>query len=147
MRDIWHKYHSWYFKIVSNFTRLTAREIMYNKFRNITCGIYAKYHFKSCYYLYLLINIPGEISHKNMISSHVKITCYLHTGNDHCCYGYMINCTFCNRNNIEVKCFGISLVFIIINETLHGCLEIWNLFACSKYFSTEREISCLSTAM
>ena len=32
MRDIWHKYHSWYFKIVSNFTRLTAREIMYNDF-------------------------------------------------------------------------------------------------------------------
>ena len=31
-RDIWHKYHSWYFKIVSNFTRLTAREITYNNF-------------------------------------------------------------------------------------------------------------------
>ena len=32
MRDIWHKYHSWYFKIVSNFTRLKAREITYNNF-------------------------------------------------------------------------------------------------------------------
>ena len=30
--DIWHKYQSWYFKIVSNFTCLTAREIMYNNF-------------------------------------------------------------------------------------------------------------------
>ena len=30
--DIWHKYHLWYFKIVSNFTRLTAREIMFNNF-------------------------------------------------------------------------------------------------------------------
>ena len=30
VRDIWHKYHSWYFKIVSNFTRLTASEITYN---------------------------------------------------------------------------------------------------------------------
>ena len=30
--DIWHKYHSWYFKIVTNFTRLTAREITYNNF-------------------------------------------------------------------------------------------------------------------
>ena len=30
VRDIWHKYHSRYFKIVSNFTRLTAREITYN---------------------------------------------------------------------------------------------------------------------
>ena len=31
-RDIWHKYHSWYFKIPPNFTRLTAREIVYNNF-------------------------------------------------------------------------------------------------------------------
>ena len=32
VRDIWHKYHSLYFKIVSNFTHLTAREITYNNF-------------------------------------------------------------------------------------------------------------------
>ena len=32
MCDIWHKYHSWYFKIVSNFTRLMARQITYNNF-------------------------------------------------------------------------------------------------------------------
>ena len=32
VRDIWHKYHSRYFKIVSNFTRLTTREITYNNF-------------------------------------------------------------------------------------------------------------------
>ena len=32
VRDIWHKYHSGYFKIVSNFTRLRAREITYNNF-------------------------------------------------------------------------------------------------------------------
>ena len=30
--DIWHKYHLWYFKIVSNFTRLTALEITYSNF-------------------------------------------------------------------------------------------------------------------
>ena len=29
---IWHKYHERYFKIASNFTRLTAREIMYDNF-------------------------------------------------------------------------------------------------------------------
>ena len=52
--DIWHKCHSWYLKIVSNFTRLTAREITYNNFEippvvfmpNITKKN------KSCYYLY-----------------------------------------------------------------------------------------------
>ena len=32
VRDILHKYYSWYFKIVSNFTRPTAREITYNNF-------------------------------------------------------------------------------------------------------------------
>ena len=32
VRDIWHKHHSWYFKFVSNFTRLTAREITYDNF-------------------------------------------------------------------------------------------------------------------
>ena len=30
--DIWHQYHSWYFKIIPNFIRLTAREIMKNNF-------------------------------------------------------------------------------------------------------------------
>ena len=30
--DIWHKYHSSYFKIVSNFTRLSPRETTYNNF-------------------------------------------------------------------------------------------------------------------
>ena len=31
-RYIGHKYHLWYFKVVSNFTLLTAREITYNNF-------------------------------------------------------------------------------------------------------------------
>ena len=30
--DIWHTYHSWHLKIVSNFTHLTAREIRFNNF-------------------------------------------------------------------------------------------------------------------
>ena len=32
VHDIWHKYHLWYFKIVWNFTHVTAREITYNNF-------------------------------------------------------------------------------------------------------------------
>ena len=32
VRYIWLKYHSWYLKIVSNLTRLTAREITSNNF-------------------------------------------------------------------------------------------------------------------
>ena len=38
--------------------------------------------------------IPGELSHENMISSHVKITCYFHMWKNHCCYGYIINRAF-----------------------------------------------------
>ena len=41
----------WYFKIVSNFTHLTAGEITYNNFE-ISLVVNAKYHYKSCYYLY-----------------------------------------------------------------------------------------------
>ena len=32
VRDIWHKYNTWYFKIVSNFTCLKARLIAFNNF-------------------------------------------------------------------------------------------------------------------
>ena len=32
MHHVWHKCHSWYFKIVSNYTRPTAREMTYNNF-------------------------------------------------------------------------------------------------------------------
>ena len=32
VRDIWHKYHSWHFKTVPNFTSPIAREIRYNNF-------------------------------------------------------------------------------------------------------------------
>ena len=38
--------------------------------------------------------IPGELSRENLISSHVKITCYLHTLKYFCCYGYIINLAF-----------------------------------------------------
>ena len=39
-------------RIVSNFTRLTAREITYNNFEISYEVFMPKYHYKSCYYLY-----------------------------------------------------------------------------------------------
>ena len=42
--------------------------------------------------------IPGELSHQNMISSHIKITCDLHIGKVHCCYGNIINFTLCTNS-------------------------------------------------
>ena len=38
--------------------------------------------------------ISGQLSHEKMISSRVKITCYLHTLKDQCCYGHIINHAF-----------------------------------------------------
>ena len=38
--------------------------------------------------------IPGELLCENLVSSHVKITCYLHMWKYHRCYGYIINRAF-----------------------------------------------------
>ena len=38
--------------------------------------------------------IPSELSRENFISSHVKITCYLHTWRDHHGYDYITNRAF-----------------------------------------------------
>ena len=56
--------------------------------------------------------IPGELSRENLISSHVKITRYLHMRKYHRCYGFIINRTFQTKKTIKIKWFGISLVFI-----------------------------------
>ena len=38
--------------------------------------------------------IPGELSRENLISSHVKITCFFHMSKYRRCYGYIINRAF-----------------------------------------------------
>ena len=63
--------------------------------------------------------IPSELSHENFISSHVKITRYLHTWRDHHRYGYIINRTF------ERKLIWYFTGVYIINRILHTCLWIW----------------------
>ena len=80
-----------------------------------------------------------------MLSSHVKISPLLWLHN---------KSHISHQKSIKVKWFGISLVFIIINRTLYGCLEIRNFsFHVEKifhslavltrkiYFNTRREIS------
>ena len=49
--------------------------------------------YKFVYYINTS-EIPSELSRKNFISSHVKLTCYLHTWRDHHCYGYIIHRAF-----------------------------------------------------
>ena len=65
--------------------------------------------------------IPSELSRENFISSHVKITCYLHTWRDHRRYGYIINCAF------ESKLIWYFTGVYIINRILHTRLWIWIL--------------------
>ena len=54
----------------------------------------ALFHLWSAFYYINTNEIPGDFSCENMISSHVKITCYFHMWKYHRCYGYVINLTF-----------------------------------------------------
>ena len=81
----------------------------------------------------------------NMLSSHVKISPLLWLHN---------KSHISHKKTIKVKWFGISLVFIIINGTLYGRLEIRNfsfhiekifhsfavLYTRKIYFNTRRKI-------
>ena len=97
------------------------------------------------YFYYINTNeIPGKLSRENMISSHVKITCYLHTWKDHRCYGYIINRAFCRE---KWMVWYFTAVYII-NKTLHGRSVIRNFSSCvEKYFNTWREIPYLRAAL
>ena len=55
------------------------------------------FHWRLKNKLFYYINtneISGELSRENLISSHVKITCYLHMLKYHFCDGYIINRAF-----------------------------------------------------
>ena len=73
------------------------------------------------HFLFYYLNtteIPSELSRENFISSHVKITCYLHTWRDLCHYGCIINRAF------ESKLIWYFTGVYIINRILHTCLWI-----------------------
>ena len=62
--------------------------LLSTKYHKIICKcINALYHINTN-------EIPGELSRENLISSHVKITCYLHMWKYHRCYGFIINRAF-----------------------------------------------------
>ena len=96
------------------------------------------------------MKIPGQLSCENMISSHMKTTCYFHMWKDHHCYGYIIHCAFHSKNLFKWN--GLAFIGVyIINRTLHGRLEIKNfssrvekyhtqsLHSLMKYCSTQEE--------
>ena len=68
-------------------------------------------HIISFYYINTN-EIPGELSHKNLISSHVKITCYLHNVKISPLRWLHNKSRLSHQKTIKVKWFGSSLVFI-----------------------------------
>ena len=84
--------------------------------------------------------IPGELSCENLVSSHVKITCYLQVWKSHCCYGYVINHTFHTKKLLKWN-------GLVVHWCLYKYVVVWVLkkyFTCSlhslvKYFSTLKE--------
>ena len=66
---------------------------LFNLFMVVNCVNQSMELILTSYYLNTN-EIPGELSRENMISSHVKITCYLHMWKDHRCDGYIINRAF-----------------------------------------------------
>ena len=50
---------------------------------------------------------PGELSRKNTLSSHMKITCHLHMRKDDDWYGHMINHTFCSKKVFHWYLIGV----------------------------------------
>ena len=67
--------------------------------------------------------IPGELSCENMISSHVKITCYLHKRKDHRCYGYIINCTFLSKKIFKWN--GLAFHWCLHNKIIEHYMAAW----------------------
>lgn len=91
----------------------------------------------TCTFYYMKTNeIPGELSHENIISLHVKIKYHPYVWKHHLCIGYIINDAF----SVKMKWFGILLGFLVLKKFFTHLL-------CSlvKYFSTLEEKFYIST--
>ena len=101
-------------------------------------------------FYYLNTNeIPGELSCENLVSSHVKITCYLHIVKISPLLWLHNKSHLSHQKTIKVKWFGSSLVFIKVCCCM-SVEKIFHLFAALTreiFFNTQREISYLHVAM
>ena len=84
-------------------------------------------------YIYYITTgeIPVELYRENFISSHVKITCYLHTLRDHRRYGYIINCAF----ESKLIWYFHSCLHKKQNIT-YSLMDIIFIFSCSTRYLT-----------
>ena len=81
--------------------------------------------FFSVYYINTN-EIPGELLREILISSHVKITCYLHMWKYHRCYCYIINRAFHTKKLLKWNGLVVHWCFF------HCCAHSWNIFQHSK---------------
>ena len=110
--------------------------------------------------LYKHNEITGELSRENMISSHMKITCYFHMWKYHHCYGYIINRAFHRKKLFQRN--GLVFHWCLYNKLIEHymaawrykisllLLQIFHSFAALTheiFFNTRREISYLRAAM
>ena len=106
--------------------------------------------------------IPGEILREKLISSHVKITCYLHLWKYHRCYGFIVNRTFHTKNLLKWNGLVVhwckynkwSITWLLLDTKFsffffNTWREIWYLHHVTSsimYFSTvstnKRHFSC-----
>ena len=69
-------------------------EILFPQNFNAFFTSFKHWKSKKTYHYINTNEIPSELSRENLISSHLKITCYLHMWKYHHCYGFIINRTF-----------------------------------------------------
>ena len=94
------------------------------------------------YMYYINTNeIPGELSREDLISSHVKMTCYLHMWKYHRCYGYIINRAFHTKKLLKWN-------GLVVHWGLYNKRNItWPPWRYEILFSCWREISYLQAAI
>ena len=108
--------------------------------------------------------IPSELSRENFISSHVKVTCYLHMWRDHRRYSYIINRAFesgafalvfhwCLYNKQNITCPLIDMNFIFswstryLTPSLRSLVRYWVDHSKIKFISTRGHVISSITLM
>ena len=110
----------------------TTKPLLFTLLSTILCTSYRLSTVSVCvitgsniFYYINTDEILGELSRENMISSHVKITCYFHMWKYHRCCRYIINRAF-RRKNCFIEMVWYFIGVYVKNGTLHGRLEIRN---------------------
>ena len=118
---IGHKYHSWYFKVVSNFTRQTAHEITYNNFKISLVVYMPNMTTNQCYY------IPIQISQIEKIQLNQTIILYVKILNQPI-VGFNSTSCFCWAQVLILMCATIFMIFSLVGNFTNFTLLMHHIF-------------------